>query len=116
MRGPWKCLETQNLRLLSMPDLEIEPRKEYRSITRGMLVQDVDFGDPEAAEWKDAAVETASGNDRAAFRLESLSACKSNSIVLARGTVTLSIGGGQPNRVDCVRMAINAPAREFRAW
>ena len=30
---------------------------------------------------------------------------KSNAIVFAKGTVTVGIGGGQPNRVDCVRIA-----------
>ncbi len=98
----------KNLRLLSMPDLEIEPRKEYRSITRGMLVQDVDFGDPEAAEWKVMSRRKPSEAEMTALRF-AWKACqhvKSNSIVLARGTATVGIGGGQPNRVDCVRMAI----------
>jgi len=31
---------------------------------------------------------------------------KSNAIVLAQGEATVGIGGGQPNRVDCVRIAI----------
>ena len=31
---------------------------------------------------------------------------KSNAIVLVRETATVGIGGGQPNRVDCVRSAI----------
>ncbi len=30
---------------------------------------------------------------------------KSNSIVFAKGEATVGIGGGQPNRVDCVRIA-----------
>jgi phosphoribosylaminoimidazolecarboxamide formyltransferase/IMP cyclohydrolase len=30
---------------------------------------------------------------------------KSNSIVFAQGEATVGIGGGQPNRVDCVRIA-----------
>jgi phosphoribosylaminoimidazolecarboxamide formyltransferase / IMP cyclohydrolase len=31
---------------------------------------------------------------------------KSNAIVFAQGEATVGIGGGQPNRVDCVRIAI----------
>jgi phosphoribosylaminoimidazolecarboxamide formyltransferase/IMP cyclohydrolase len=31
---------------------------------------------------------------------------KSNAIVLAKGTATVGIGGGQPNRVDSVRIAV----------
>ena len=30
---------------------------------------------------------------------------KSNAIVFAQGSATVGIGGGQPNRVDCVRIA-----------
>ncbi len=30
---------------------------------------------------------------------------KSNAIVFAQGEATVGIGGGQPNRVDCVRIA-----------
>ena len=35
-----------------MPDLKIEPAFEFRSITRGLLKQEVDFGDPGDAQWK----------------------------------------------------------------
>ncbi|GAB4504919.1 MAG: hypothetical protein Fur0043_19140 [Anaerolineales bacterium] len=40
----------KNLRLLSMPDLEITPCYEYRSVVRGLLRQDVDLGDPPEPE------------------------------------------------------------------
>ena len=36
----------KNLRLVEMPDLNIEPVVEYRSIVRGILKQSVDLGDP----------------------------------------------------------------------
>ena len=32
-------------------------------------------------------------------------ALKSNAIVLAQGQATVGIGGGQPNRIDCVHIA-----------
>jgi phosphoribosylaminoimidazolecarboxamide formyltransferase/IMP cyclohydrolase len=41
----------------------------------------------------------------AALRLGGLSPRESNAIVFAQGTATVGIGGGQPNRVDCVRIA-----------
>ncbi len=39
---------------------------------------------------------------------------KSNAIVFARGEVTVGIGGGQPNRVDCVRMAATRAGEKAR--
>jgi phosphoribosylaminoimidazolecarboxamide formyltransferase/IMP cyclohydrolase len=39
---------------------------------------------------------------------------KSNAIVFARGEATVGIGGGQPNRVDCVRIAANRAGSKAR--
>ncbi len=97
----------KNLRLLDMPDTSIEPAHELRSVVRGMLKQSLDFGDPEGTEWKVAT-------DRQPTEAEWLSltfawkACqhvKSNSIVFVQGEATVGIGGGQPNRLDCVGIA-----------
>ncbi len=41
------------------------------------------------------------------FAWKSVKHVKSNAIVLARGSATVGIGGGQPNRVDSVRIAIS---------
>lgn len=97
----------KNLRLIEMPDLHIEPDYELRSITRGVLMQSVDFGDPDASEWKVVTQRAPSEAEMASLKF-AWKACqhvKSNAIVFARGTATVGIGGGQPNRVDCVRMA-----------
>jgi len=97
----------KNLRLVQMPDLEVEPKVEYRSVVRGLLRQEIDFGDKTQAEWK--VVTKAKPSDA---EMESLKfawiACqhvKSNSIVFVKGQATVGIGGGQPNRVDCVKIA-----------
>jgi len=98
----------KNLRLVEMPNLAVEPAVELRSITRGLLEQSVDFGDPADTQWKVVSARQPTDEEWAALRF-AWKACqhvKSNSIVLARGTATVGIGGGQPNRVDCVRMAI----------
>jgi phosphoribosylaminoimidazolecarboxamide formyltransferase/IMP cyclohydrolase len=98
----------KNLRLVEMPDLQIEPEYELRSITRGVLRQSVDYGDPPGTEWKIVSQRQPSDEEWAALRF-AWKACqhvKSNSIVFARGTATVGIGGGQPNRVDCVRIAV----------
>jgi phosphoribosylaminoimidazolecarboxamide formyltransferase/IMP cyclohydrolase len=101
----------KNLRLVEMPDLEIEPRYELRTIVRGLLEQEVDLGDPAEGEWRVVSKRAPSGEEWRALKF-AWKACrhvKSNAIVFARsfsdGQATVGIGGGQPNRVDCVRIA-----------
>jgi phosphoribosylaminoimidazolecarboxamide formyltransferase/IMP cyclohydrolase len=101
----------KNLRLVEMPDLEITPRYELRTITRGILKQDVDLGDPENTEWRVVSKRAPTEEEWRALKF-AWKACqhvKSNAIVFARnfenGVATVGIGGGQPNRVDCVKIA-----------
>lgn len=97
----------KNVRLVEMPDLDMEPKVEYRSIVRGLLRQQVDLGDPDQSGWKVVTEKRPSEQEMAAMKF-AWTACqhvKSNSIVFARGEATVGIGGGQPNRVDCVRIA-----------
>jgi phosphoribosylaminoimidazolecarboxamide formyltransferase / IMP cyclohydrolase len=98
----------KNLRLVDMPELKIEPDFELRSITRGVLKQAVDYGDPADTQWKVVSERQPTPEEMQALRF-AMQACqhvKSNAIVFARGEATVGIGGGQPNRVDCVRMAV----------
>jgi phosphoribosylaminoimidazolecarboxamide formyltransferase/IMP cyclohydrolase len=98
----------KNCRLVEMPDLHIEPGYELRSINRGVLRQSVDFGDPEDVAWKVVSEREPTEEEWKALRF-AMKACqhvKSNGIVFARGTATVGIGGGQPNRVDSVRIAV----------
>lgn len=97
----------KNCRLVEIPDVTIAPLHELRSITRGVLWQEVDQGDPANAEWKVVSQRQPTAAEWKALRF-AWRACqhvKSNAIVLARGEATVGIGGGQPNRVDCVRIA-----------
>ncbi|MBN2086402.1 MAG: bifunctional phosphoribosylaminoimidazolecarboxamide formyltransferase/IMP cyclohydrolase [Anaerolineales bacterium] len=98
----------KNCRLLEMPDTVIEPAFEFRSVTRGVLMQDSDFGDPALTpEWKVVSRRTPSAEEMKDLRF-AWKACqfvRSNAIVFAHSEATVGIGGGQPNRVDCVRIA-----------
>jgi phosphoribosylaminoimidazolecarboxamide formyltransferase / IMP cyclohydrolase len=101
----------KNCRLVEMPDLKIEPTYELRSINHGLLRQDIDMGDPANVEWKVVSKRQPTESEWAALKF-AWKACqhvKSNSIVFARSDAqieaTVGIGGGQPNRVDCVRIA-----------
>jgi phosphoribosylaminoimidazolecarboxamide formyltransferase/IMP cyclohydrolase len=97
----------KNLRLVEMPDQQIEPEMEYRSITRGILQQSVDRGDPQDVEWRvvTEVAPTPAQMDDLKFAWKACQHVKSNAIVFAREEATVGIGGGQPNRVDCVVMA-----------
>jgi phosphoribosylaminoimidazolecarboxamide formyltransferase / IMP cyclohydrolase len=99
----------KNCRLLEMPDAVIEPAFEFRSVTRGVLMQESDFGDPPGApEWKVVSRRAPTEAEWRGLRF-AWKACRfvrSNAIVFAQGEATVGIGGGQPNRVDCVRIAV----------
>lgn len=94
-------------RLLEIPSLALAPLQEWRSLNQGLLCQDIDRGDPTSAAWKVATRRQPTESEWIALRF-AWRACqpvRSNAIVLAKNTATLSIGGGQPNRIDCVRIA-----------
>lgn len=97
----------KNCRLVEMPEASLSTRFELRSVNGGLLKQSLDLGDPDTAEWKVVSSRQPTEEEWQALRF-AWKACqhvKSNAIVFARGEATVGIGGGQPNRVDCVRMA-----------
>jgi len=99
-----------------MPDTNVEPNYELRSITRGVLKQSVDFGDPVDIEWKVATKRAPTDAEWKSLRF-AWKACqhiKSNAIVFCKGEATVGIGGGQPNRVDCVRIAAQRAGEKAR--
>jgi phosphoribosylaminoimidazolecarboxamide formyltransferase/IMP cyclohydrolase len=106
----------KNCRLVAMPDLALEPTYELRTVNRGLLRQDLDQGDPAGAEWKVVSRRAPTEDEWRALRF-AWRACqhvKSNAIVFARGEATVGIGGGQPNRVDCVRLAAERAGDQAR--
>jgi len=102
----------KNLRLLCVPQRPSRARFEIRSIVGGLLQQQVDRGDPQdAPPWQVVSKRTPSQEQERALRFawQAVQTVKSNAVLLARadgnGAYTVGIGGGQPNRVDCVRIA-----------
>lgn len=103
--------EAPNLRVLERT-AEVADPQEIRSVIGGLLRQTLDIGDPpDAPDWRAVTARAPSGEELRALRF-SWRACqhvKSNAIVLAQAegsaAFTVGIGGGQPNRVDCVRLA-----------
>ncbi len=99
--------QKKNLRILKMPDLKIEPLVEVRSIIRGVLQQSIDLGDPQDTSWQVVTKAQPTPEQLAdlKFAWKACQHVKSNAIVFAKDEATLGIGGGQPNRVDCVDIA-----------
>jgi phosphoribosylaminoimidazolecarboxamide formyltransferase/IMP cyclohydrolase len=115
-----KLAKRKNCRLLEMPDLKVEPDFELRSITRGVLRQSIDRGDPANATWRVVTKRAPTEEQMAMLRFawNAGQHVKSNAIVFATQTngvlATVGIGGGQPNRVDCVRMAASRAGDKAR--
>jgi phosphoribosylaminoimidazolecarboxamide formyltransferase / IMP cyclohydrolase len=104
-----RLAKKKNCRLVRAPDMALKPNFEIRSVNQGLLWQTRDFGDPaQASEWQVVSQRQPTAEEREVLKF-AWKACmhvKSNAIVLAKGEATVGIGGGQPNRVDCVRIAV----------
>jgi phosphoribosylaminoimidazolecarboxamide formyltransferase/IMP cyclohydrolase len=106
----------KNCRLVAIADTAFGSVYELRSITHGVLRQTVDRGDPAGTEWRVLSRRQPTEAEWQALRF-AWRACqhvKSNAIVLGQGEATVGIGGGQPNRVDCVRIAVERAGERTR--
>ncbi len=112
-----KLSKRKNLRLVSAPDARLSPAYEIRTVNQGLLWQTRDFGDPaDAAAWQVVTERQPDSAEWTALRF-AWKACqhvKSNAIVLVQAEATVGIGGGQPNRVDCVRIAIERAGEQAK--
>ena len=83
-------------------------RFTLRSAMGGLLVQEQDTSQPRDETWQVVSKRAPTDQEIRDLRF-AMTVCKhvrSNAIVLARDGCTVGIGGGQPNRVDCVRIAV----------
>ena len=98
-----------NLRIVELPEGFEQATREWRHISGGVLVQDVDrhFADP--STWKLVAGDQAGPSDLASleFAWRAVRAVKSNGILLAQGGASVGIGMGQVNRVDSCQLAVS---------
>lgn len=102
----------KNLRVLQLPMTDSAHWDELRGIFGGMLVQQRDAGASNGMEgWRVVSSRQPSDVEFRTLRFawNAVVPVKSNAIVLAQSGpdswYTVGIGGGQPNRVDCVRIA-----------
>ncbi len=97
----------KNLRVLALP--EAPPAEaRWRSVLGGMLRQDDDPGDPEGTTWQVVTRRepTEAEWEDLRFAWLAVQPVLSNAVVLVKNRATVGIGGGQPNRVDAVRLAV----------
>jgi len=102
----------KNLRLVLIPSTSRMETYELRSVLGGYLRQAADLGDPpDSPPWQAVTRRAPSEAELRAlgFAWKACRYVKSNAIVLAGGDgtalYTVGIGGGQPNRLDSVRLA-----------
>jgi phosphoribosylaminoimidazolecarboxamide formyltransferase/IMP cyclohydrolase len=98
----------KNLRLVEAPDLQPSGDPDVRFLDGGFLVQEPDLGPTDGARWQVVTERepTAEELRDLVFAWRAVRHVKSNAIVLAKDEATVGVGGGQPNRVDAVRIAV----------
>lgn len=103
--------EKKNIRILRVGSPHPGKTMEIRSISGGMLMQDVD--DVEAPGDDPSTWTLVAGPEASPAVLRSLEfawracrAVKSNAILLAQGTAAVGVGMGQVSRVDSARLAV----------
>jgi phosphoribosylaminoimidazolecarboxamide formyltransferase/IMP cyclohydrolase len=104
----------KSLRLLAVGDSDLSRRDnnntarwDFRQVSGGFLVQTRDSGDDdmhmEPVTLRHPTLEEIAD---LSFAWRAVRHVKSNAIVLARSLATVGIGGGQPSRVDSVKLAV----------
>lgn len=97
-----------NLRLIEASSPYGSMAIDVRSIDGGLLVQTTDDVDEPLDDYEVVGSRAPSAEEWSSLLLawQTVAATWSNAIVLAHGDTVVGIGGGQPNRVDAARIAI----------
>lgn len=106
----------KNLRLLKMPDASWHPY-DIKTVDGGFLVQERDYRVIPFDEFKHVGGPRAdwhAKHDDAEVAWNTVGWVKSNAIVVANDAMTVGIGGGQTNRVDAARQALERAGKRAR--
>ena len=126
-----KLKTKKNMRIMVVPDLSrnfVTPlgmsptapgalsNLDFKRVQGGLLVQSWDHGDKPWSAWKCVTKAEAAPElmDDLAFAWQVAAHVKSNAVVLVKNGMTIGIGGGQTNRIDAARIAINAAGEKAR--
>lgn len=103
----------KNRRVIKVNQPELVNAMELKSVTGGLLVQDVNKIVVNEKEMK-TVTERVPGDDELKDLIFAMKVCKhtkSNAVIYAKDGRTLGIGGGQPSRVDSSMLAVNKAKR-----
>jgi phosphoribosylaminoimidazolecarboxamide formyltransferase/IMP cyclohydrolase len=104
-----KLLQTKkDLRILQLPEGFRRETTEFKQLSGGILVQDVDAHFAPFGDWTLVSGEPADAATRAdlEFAWTACRAVKSNAILLANDGAAVGVGMGQVNRVDSCELAV----------
>ncbi len=89
---------------------------EYRSVEGGLLCMDSDTAteDPAGFTVPTKRQPTAEEMEQLVFAWKTCKSVKSNAILLAKDKVSVGVGGGQPNRVNSARIAVEQAGDKAR--
>lgn len=106
----------KNCRLLQIPQPYDSAMLDIRTVHRGYLIQRIDTGDPEGTVWRTVTQRPPTPEELAAMQYawKAVQHVKSNAIVLAHAGYTVGVGGGLPNRLDAVQIAVNRAGERAR--
>jgi phosphoribosylaminoimidazolecarboxamide formyltransferase/IMP cyclohydrolase len=99
----------KNIRLLEV-EMELGQRggEEIRSVGEGLLVQERDVKEIDVRGLKTVSVRAPTDEEMKSmlFAFKVVKHCKSNALVFAKGERTVSLGFGQPSRIDAARIGV----------
>jgi len=101
--------EKHNTRLLATGGLNAPGGEvEFRSVEGGILCMDSDAATEDPAQFSVPTKRqpTAEEREQLIFAWKACKSVKSNAILIAKGNTAVGIGGGQPNRVNSARIAV----------
>lgn len=101
-----EILKSKKNRILLQQKEKVAPKKEYKRILNGVLVQDADTSN--YAEWDEAGARECSPAEKEDLMFANI-VCKhlkSNAIALVKGKQLIGKGCGQTSRIDALRQAV----------
>jgi phosphoribosylaminoimidazolecarboxamide formyltransferase/IMP cyclohydrolase len=105
----------RNLRIMAVPDGRVDSRAyDLRPLSGGVLVQTQDILRDDPTTWKIVTQRHPTEAEMVdlAFAWKAAKHVKSNAIVLAKQSMMVGMGAGQPNRVNSVHLALRAAGRK----
>ncbi len=105
-----------NLRVLEAEAASADAALELRTVSGGLLVQEGDRLDLDETQLPVVTPRAPTAQEMASLRV-AWTVCKwvkSNAIVLVRGQATVGLGGGQPNRIGAVELAVKGAGDRAR--